>query len=385
MFENLHYAVRKMKTGLMLFMIAGSGLYAQQLEHLDDVQNVSARGNSVGHMILGNTVNYSPSSSLLGNNQPCNNTDPGGNPGDVGCVNFTYQGQQVSYTTVRGGDGKIWLQQNLGSANVAIAVGDEDSFGDLFQWGRWDDGHQLRNSPLTAAPGPNNPSGLSTVQGAFITGSPAWWAGFLATDTWNATNIMDAKDETSVDPCKAIGPDWKMPSQSEWAGIVSAEGISNPATAYSSHLKLPAGGSRGSGNGDFSFVGQRGYFWSSDTSGLGGKYLYIGNTIANASAGAPRGQGASVRCIKPSSSLGISETKPGNSIAGLYPNPTNGTLYIKAGSNIENVQVTNTLGQKVNILFSNDQIDMTALPDGIYLVELTLKNGQSVSKKVIKK
>ncbi|MBF6646905.1 T9SS type A sorting domain-containing protein [Chryseobacterium indologenes] len=314
--------------------------------------------------------------------QNCNNTDPGGNTGDLGCVTFTYRGQQVVYTTVRGEDGKIWLQQNLGSAQVAASATDQDSYGDLFQWGRWDDGHQLRNSPVVSPPSPNTPSGITT--GSYIAGSPAWWSGFAATDEWSGKSKEDASDFIGVDPCKAIAVDWRMPLQAEWASLVSAANITNPATAYNSHLKLPAGGYRGSGNGDFTFVGQRGYFWSSDTSGSGGKYLYIGATIANPSSGGPRGQGASVRCIKTVSGLGTSDTPLKSIQVGVSPNPTKGILLIKTDTAIENVSAVNAAGQKLDIKMSDHRIDMSSFPNGLYILELKLKGGQSVFKKIIK-
>ncbi|UKB83757.1 T9SS type A sorting domain-containing protein [Chryseobacterium sp. MEBOG06] len=322
--------------------------------------------------------------SLTNTPQVCTNTDPGVNTGDIGCVTFTYQGQPVSYTTVRGADGKIWLQQNLGSSQVALSMDDAASYGDVFQWGRWDDGHQLRNAPTAPAPTPNTPEGAAAVAGSFIAGSPAWWTGFVSTDQWNAVSPAQAGKFLGVDPCKAIGTDWKMPSQADWTALVVAEGINNPANAYGSNLKLPAGGYRSSSTGDYTFVGQKGYFWSSDTSGLGGKYLYIGTTIANASSGAMRGQGSSVRCIKPSSALGTSEISLNTASLGVYPNPTKGILYIKADSNIENVNVINAVGQRMNVLFSNNQIDMTGLANGVYIVDLKLKNGQTISKKIIK-
>ncbi|MFZ4931405.1 T9SS type A sorting domain-containing protein [Chryseobacterium sp. Mn2064] len=318
------------------------------------------------------------------NPQTCSNTDPGNNPGDVGCVSFTYQGQQVAYTTVRGGDGKVWLQQNLGSSQVATSVDDATSYGDLFQWGRWDDGHQLRNSSVTFAPTPNNPEGVAAAAGAFIAGSPAWWAGFAATDQWSAGSASQASQSVGIDPCKAIGTDWKMPSVADWTAIVGAEGINSPANAFASRLKLPAGGSRSSSTGDFSFVGQRGYYWSSDTSTSGGKYLYVGTAIGNPSAGAMRGQGSAVRCVKPSSALSTSEVTLNKASVGIYPNPTKGLLYIKADSNVENVNVTNAVGQRMNVSFSNNQVDMTGLSNGVYIVELKLKNGQIISKKIIK-
>lgn len=318
--------------------------------------------------------------SLTNTPQACDNTDPGNNVGDLGCVKFYYKGQPVVYTTVRGSDGKVWLQQNLGSSQVATSQADADSYGDLFQWGRWDDGHQLRSSATTFAPSSNNPSGLSGI--GYVIGSPAWWAASALTDQWNVESGNYVSDTKGADPCKAVGSGWKMPSQSEWATLVSSEGISNPTTAYHSKLKLPAGGFRSSSDGGFTYVGQRGYFWSSDTASTGGKYLYVGTTIANAASGGPRGQGHSVRCIKDFTTLATSDSN--TKTVGIYPNPTNGILYIKADSAIENVNVMNVVGQKINVRFSNDQIDMQGLSNGIYIVELKLKNGQTLSKKISK-
>jgi uncharacterized protein (TIGR02145 family) len=321
--------------------------------------------------------------SIGGTPQVCNNTDPGTNTGDLGCVTFTYKGQAVSYTTVRGADGKVWLQQNLGSTKVAATLDDADSYGDLFQWGRWDDGHQLRNSATSAAPSTNAPDGLVGID-TFIVGSStaSWWATNATSDAWNANNAASVTSAIGADPCKAIGQGWKMPSQADWTTLVNAEGINNPATAFGSYLKLPAAGYRSNTTGGFTFVGQRGYYWSSDTSSSGGKYLYVGTTIANPSSGAPRGQGESVRCIKEATALSTNDIRL--HIAGVYPNPTSGILIVKADSAIENVNITNVVGQKINIQFTNNQINMQGLPNGVYIVELKLKNGQIISKKIIK-
>lgn len=228
----------------------------------------------------------------------CTNTDPGTNIGDTGCISFTYNGEEISYTTVRGADGNIWLQQNLGSSQTASSVDDENSYGDLFQWGRWDDGHQKRTSETTSqVPDPNNPTGLGNGLSEYILGS--WWEEGELSDEWNKEDVESVDDISGCDPCMAaLGGGWKLPSQEDWTGLVEAENITNPATALASNLMLPATGYRSSSTGDFTFVGQRGYYWSSTTSSTGAKYLYVGSTIANPSAGAPRGQGAAIRCVK---------------------------------------------------------------------------------------
>ncbi|MNU12477.1 hypothetical protein D3C71_05010 [compost metagenome] len=313
----------------------------------------------------------------------CNNADPGMNPGDTSCVTFTYKGQQVTYTTVRGSDGKVWLQQNLGSRQVATSMADSESFGDLFQWGRWDDGHQNRNSATTTVPTINNPTGLSGITSFILGNNPAWWSTNASSDLWNGANTSAITSEVSVDPCKAIGAGWKLPSQADWVTAVSAEGMSSAANAFSSKLKLPAAGYRSQSSGGFTYVGERGYYWSGDVANSGGKYLYNSTALANPNSGGPRAQGQSVRCIKDvTTGLGTSDIR--KIAIGIYPNPTNGILNIKTDSDIDKVNVTNVVGQKMNVQFSNNTINMQQLQKGVYIVELQLKNGQIISKKVIK-
>ncbi|REC63197.1 hypothetical protein DRF65_05965 [Chryseobacterium pennae] len=341
MIEDLYFAVRNLGIGILL--LTGSALNAQQT---------------------------------------CTNTNPGGNPGDIGCVSFTYHGQAIIYTTVRSADGNIWLQQNLGSERVAESMDDEKSYGDLFQWGRWDDGHQLRTSSITSAPSVNSPDGL---QGSsFITGSPAWWSTNGLSDQWTGTGFSEITETVGVDPCMAMGDGWRLPTQADWADIVQAEGIHSPSKAYDGNLKLPMGGFRGSSDGGFTSAGQKGYFWSSTPTGIGGKYLYIGTTVTNASAGAPRGQGASVRCMKLASELGTSDINLKKKTVEVFPNPVKGILTVKSDSVIEGIKIINAVGQSLGNSFSNNQIDMNNLPSGLYMIELKLKNGESVVKKIMK-
>ncbi|RYE23289.1 MAG: T9SS type A sorting domain-containing protein [Sphingobacteriales bacterium] len=230
---------------------------------------------------------------------PCGNADPATTVGSTGCVTFKYNGSDVTYATVRGADDNIWLQQNLGSDNVAGAITDANSYGDVFQWGRWADGHQVRTAATAAAPTVNDPSGLGTGSLSFITGSPSWWSGGALTDTWTADTSTTVSSTNGCDPCKAMGNGWHMPSQAEWASVITAEGVTTQAQAYNSNLKLPMAGYRNT-SGNLDFVNARGYYWSATTSSTGAKYLYCGTTIINPNAGGLRGQGASIRCMKAS-------------------------------------------------------------------------------------
>ncbi len=240
----------------------------------------------------------------------CTNTMPGTATGALGCVTFTYKGQTVTYATVRAADGRVWLQQNLGASAVATSKTDTAGYGDFFQWGRWDDGHQSRNSPTGAAPTPNNPSGLGAGSSQFITGTgtAAWWNGGQLTDTWDAATAANTSTTQGADPCKSIGAGWRLPTQAEWAGVVNDEAITNPDQAFGSNLKLTVGGNRSSSSGGFDFVGTRGYYWSSTTSSTGAKYYYFSAAVNNPNAGNLRGGGASVRCLNTTGTVSITDS-----------------------------------------------------------------------------
>ena len=68
-------------------------------------------------------------------------------------------------TVVNPVTGKVWLDRNLGATQVAISSTDADSYGDLYQWGRNADGHQIRTSDITTTLA----SEYFTTSGLFIT------------------------------------------------------------------------------------------------------------------------------------------------------------------------------------------------------------------------
>ena len=220
--------------------------------------------------------------------------DPGPAKGSTGVVNFTYKGQPVAYTTVRAGDGKIWLQQNLGSPQVAFHVNDDASYGDYFQWGRWDDGHQSPNSPvIPGGPSLLNPSHIPSGNQNFIAGSTqatSWWGtGGLATDTWSGST---ATSTNGKDPCVALGAGWRMPTGADWLNLKNYEDLEGALAAYMSTLKLPASGFRYFQNGES-------YYWSATATNTYANVLFISdNTYAATLEASYRSQANSCRCVK---------------------------------------------------------------------------------------
>jgi hypothetical protein len=226
--------------------------------------------------------------------------DPSTTPGDTGTVSFTYRGDPVTYITVRADDGKIWLQQSLGATQRAASATDNNAYGHLFQWGRWDDGHQLRTSTTAAANtlSSNNPIGLNLGAGSpnFYTGAHPndWWSAGSPNDTWS--NAL-ASTSNGVDPCAAIGPGWHMPSQPEWANVITLENITDVISGFSSNLKLTAAGSRDANAGILINVGVYGNYWSGTPSTIYAKHVAILDNSVNNSDDGLRSYGMSIRCM----------------------------------------------------------------------------------------
>ena len=251
----------------------------------------------------------------VGNIQPCMmfftvgnppasgpTVDPGLTPGSTGVVNFTYKGQAVAYKTVRAKDGKIWLQQNLGSPQVAFHQNDEASYGDYFQWGRWDDGHQAPNSPTTTG-GPSllNPSHIPSGNPNFITGTTAgtnWWGtGGLATDTWSGSS---ATSTNGKDPCVALGAGWRSPTAADWQNLKNHEDLEGVMAAFQSNLKLTGSGFRDSYGGFVFRNGDNSNYWSGTAAN--NSYAMVlnidNNTYAATIVGSERARGYNCRCVK---------------------------------------------------------------------------------------
>ena len=69
----------------------------------------------------------------------------------------------------------------------------------------------------------------------------------------------------------------------------------------------------------------------------------------------------------------------------IYPNPTNGVLNINSSSTVSEITVYNNLGQLFLTSEEKNQIDISTLNEGIYFVKISNQNGQTETKKVIKK
>ncbi len=189
----------------------------------------------------------------------------------------------VSITTVTGSGGATWIDRNLGATQVATSSTDANAYGDLYQWGRNSDGHQLRNSATSAGPVASGNEGTN-----FITiPSGSGWLTVADNTRWNGAS------KGTHDPCPM---DYRVPTLAEWTTERNAWPSQDIAGSFASPLKLTIAGRRNRLSGNLSSVGVSGQYWTSESTNGVGSILNISTFGATLTSGG-NAQGYSVRCI----------------------------------------------------------------------------------------
>lgn len=190
------------------------------------------------------------------------------------------------YGTVTALDGNCWLDRNLGAERQATAYNDTQAYGDLYQWGRYMDGHQATTSATTASLSAADTPG----HGNWITiaSSPYDWRSPQNDSLWQGVDGIN-------NPCPA---GWRIPTSAEFTALGTAEGITTMYTGHSSNLKLVVPGRRNESTGVIDLDGSTGYYWASSISGTNAYIYFINNGSAALFSAGYRARGASVRCIK---------------------------------------------------------------------------------------
>jgi hypothetical protein len=68
----------------------------------------------------------------------------------------------------------------------------------------------------------------------------------------------------------------------------------------------------------------------------------------------------------------------------LYPNPATDHLLIKTDEKIKSIKCSNYMGQELPVTLDDKEINISSLSKGIYFLEITTFNGNSITKKFIK-
>jgi hypothetical protein len=190
-------------------------------------------------------------------------------------------------TVVNPKTGKIWLDRNLGASRVATSITDAEAFGDLYQWGRSADGHQVRTSPITNTIASDwRPTSSSAWHGRFITTMGNWFSS-------SATTLWIGRGGEN-NPCPS---GFRLPTLAEWNQERLTWVSNDAAGAFASPLKLTMADERSRSNGALLFNG--GFYWSSSMGSEVNTAGVLAITTASSGTGAfPVAIGLSVRCIK---------------------------------------------------------------------------------------
>ena len=175
-------------------------------------------------------------------------------------ITFTYNGEEVTYGTLEL-HGLCWMDRNLGASQVPTAMDDPEGYGDLFQWGRLDDGHQERNSQITSTLSDTDVPGHSDF--IIVNESPNDWRIPQNDDLWDG-------EEGINNPCP---PGWRLPTEIELLTEAATFNPEGAVGAFNSALKWPSAGGRNAGSGELDTVGEGGFVWSSDVSSTFGRAL----------------------------------------------------------------------------------------------------------------
>jgi len=227
-------------------------------------------------------------------------------------MNISYQKiighNEIMYDTVTSPfTNKIWLDRNLGASRVCLSFDDSSCYGNYYQWGRDDDGHEMVTS--------NSTFRLSTqindvnLSGEFIKINENNTSRF----DWLESGIDDngslrSSNWSKIDGSSICPVGFRVPTKdelnNETINLSGENNVTNRVDAFNNFLKLPSAGYRKISDGNYSIGsteengGIYGIYWTNSIDGNKSSRHNFFNDMAVTFFGEGRAHGFSVRCIK---------------------------------------------------------------------------------------
>ncbi|SMC63176.1 hypothetical protein [Moheibacter sediminis] len=222
----------------------------------------------------------------------------------------TIPASETQVVEVTSATGRIWMDRDLGARRAATGVIDLLSIGNMNQWGRGNDGHEIIVFRVAVGSqlGKGFNSTTSTLSPSDVPGHNQFITTSSGTNDWRATrNDALWQGVSGVNnPCPS---GFRLPTSDEIQNEIVQYSITSAATAFATPMKFSTTGVRNFSN-TFATTAGAGFqninYWTSTaiTGGIpGGLNRVYSAQLDNSSDGAgikqtPKGGGYAVRCIK---------------------------------------------------------------------------------------
>ncbi len=201
--------------------------------------------------------------------------------GSVHCITGRALVQEVTNPAT----GDTWMDRNLGASQVATSIDDANAYGDLYQWGRFSDGHQCNTSgtttTLSSTDDPGHDLFIVRPDGQYDWRSPS------NDNLWQGTSGIN-------NPCPS---GYRLPTMEEMVAEKQSWSPQNITGAFNSPLHWPATGFRSYQNGGNYGQGEWFEVWSNRGGSTTAYFCGARDTFATEGWEA-KASGLPVRCIK---------------------------------------------------------------------------------------
>ena len=222
--------------------------------------------------------------------------------------------------------GKVWMTSNLGAITTPVSPSptpDVTSYGNLYQWGRTSDGHEIAQ-PTKSAETTALATDYANTTSSFITNSSGTqdWLTSENPNLWQGTTGLN-------NPCPN---GYRVPALTEFSDEIINFSSQNISGAFNSFLNLPVTGSRDNAGNVIGYTTHDiGRYWTSTINGTNARPIYLTATSITQPtdlSSSARVNGYAIRCIRGEISSG------GSAIVTAY------TLGASAGTMTASVPVS---------------------------------------------